>query len=168
MSNAALPAMRPDHAGEDVQELRVLPRQGTTKNGTPRARPQRRAKKAKPDLEGMLVEQIAARALPAPVLQSRLPWKHTKRLFRGDLLWPEQRLLVEVDGGVYTGGRHATGQGIERDNVKHNLAVLNNYRVLRVNGSHVRDGSAVAWIAAALGVEETTVGFAPPSRKKTR
>lgn len=131
---------------------------------TPRAKPK---KKPQPDLEGMLLGQIAERGLPAPVRQSNLPWKASGRAFRADFLWPEHRLICEVQGGSYSGGRHTTGAGYERDRVKSVLAQLAGYRVLEVTGRHVRDGSALTWIADALGVEKSSAGHGTPRGKKS-
>jgi hypothetical protein len=123
-------------------------------------------KKKPPDLEGMLLGQIAERGLPAPVRQSNLPWKTARRAFKADFLWPEHRLICEVNGGVFGGGRHTTGAGYSRDRVKGNLAQLAGYRYLEVTGAHVRDGSAVSWLADALGIEKSEAGWGTPRGKK--
>lgn len=123
---------------------------------------------AQPDLEGKLAEQIAAAGLPAPQRQSHTPWSHTNRRFAGDFYWPEQQLLVEVEGGAFVRGRHVSGAGFEADCVRQNLAILGGSRVIRVTGRHVRDGSALSWITAALGLGETQAGFSPPKKKKRK
>jgi very-short-patch-repair endonuclease len=128
--------------------------------------PRKTKRKPAPDLEGMLLGQIAERGLPAPVRQTNLPRKTARRAFKADFLWPEHRLILEVHGGVFTGGRHVTGAGFERDKVKANLAVLAGYRLLEVTGSHVRDGSAVSWLADALGIEKSEAGFGTPRGKQ--
>lgn len=52
------------------------------------------------------------------------------RRFRFDFAWPEQRVAVEIDGGVWVGGRHSTGAGYEKDAEKMNLAAVHGWRVL--------------------------------------
>lgn len=126
-----------------------------------------RAKRPQIDLEGALLDQITAEGLPAPVRQSRTPWNGTRRLFKADFFWPEQRLVVEVQGAVF-GGRHTSGTGYMRDRVKMNLALLNDYRVLEVCAAHIRDGSAVSWIRAALGLGESEAGHLPPKKRKRK
>jgi hypothetical protein len=59
-------------------------------------------------------------------------------------------LLVEVDGGSWTGGRHTTGTGFEHDCLKLNEAVIRGYRVLRVTPRMVEDGRALQLIERAL------------------
>lgn len=102
------------------------------------------------ELEDELEMQIAGAGLPAPVRQCREPWEGTGRRFRGDLCWPERRVVVEVDGGTWAGGRHTTGSGYERDADKSNLAQMAGWRVYRVTGKHVRDGRALDLVEAVL------------------
>lgn len=44
------------------------------------------------------------------------------RRFRADFALIEQRVMIEVDGGVWTRGRHTRGAGYVRDAEKRNLA----------------------------------------------
>lgn len=53
------------------------------------------------------------------------------RRWRMDFAWPARRVYVEIDGGVWTGGRHARGRGIEQDAVKENAAAAQGWRRLR-------------------------------------
>lgn len=121
--------------------------------------------KAPSPLEDLLIEQIEKHGLPAPEREKRYPWAETGRRFEGDLLWPDARLLVEVNGGGQ-GGRHMRIEGYARDRVKINLAVLAGWRCLEVTSQQVKDGSALNWIAAALGKERLAAGVHPPGRKK--
>jgi very-short-patch-repair endonuclease len=109
-----------------------------------------RAKRDSPDLEGMLAEKIAAAGLPAPQRQSRVPWAGTGRRFRADLLFPDQKLIIEVDGGTWSGGRHTSGAGYDRDCIKQNLALLNGYSTMRYTSRMVRDGTALEFIRRKL------------------
>ena len=69
-----------------------------------------------------------AAGLPPPVAEHRF---HPVRRWRFDFAWPEKRLAVEVEGGVFVQGRHARGAGIRADIEKYNAAVLMGWRVLR-------------------------------------
>jgi very-short-patch-repair endonuclease len=53
------------------------------------------------------------------------------RRFRFDFAWPEEKLAVEIEGGVWTGGRHTRGKGYISDMEKYNLATLNGWKLLR-------------------------------------
>lgn len=54
----------------------------------------------------------------------------TKRLFRADFYCPSIKVLVEVNGGQWTNGRHTRGGvGYENDLTKLNIAQLNGFKV---------------------------------------
>jgi len=72
---------------------------------------------------------------------------HDKRRWRFDFAWPEQKLAVEIEGGVWTNGRHTRGAGFIADSEKYNTAALLGWKVLRFHGGAVKDGSAVNTIA---------------------
>lgn len=100
------------------------------------------------ELADALIAQIRLIRLPEPRTEFKF---HDVRKWRADLAWPAPDwLIVEVDGGSFTGGRHTTGAGFEKDCEKTNVAVLLGYRVLRVTGRHIRSGDALNWIETAL------------------
>lgn len=74
------------------------------------------------------------------------------RQLRFDRAWPAQMVAVEVQGGIWTGGAHGRGSGIQRDCVKLATAAALGWRVLPVTSNMIEDGSAVRLIAQALGV----------------
>ena len=100
------------------------------------------------DLEDTLVEQVRQAGLPEPERQCRKPWDGTGRRFRGDLCWAEARIVAEVDGGTWSGGRHTTGSGYARDCEKQNLAHLAGWTVYRFDGRMVKDGRALQTLEA--------------------
>jgi acetyl esterase/lipase len=63
-------------------------------------------------------------------------------------------ILVEIDGGGFVQGRHGRGVGMEGDAEKQSAAAILGFRVLRVTPRHVKNGKALEWIQAALGVGE--------------
>jgi len=65
------------------------------------------------------------------------------RKFRFDFAFLRERLLIEINGGTYNGGSHGRGVGINRDYEKHNLAVINNWRVLSFDTKQVKSGAAL-------------------------
>lgn len=77
------------------------------------------------------------------------------RRFRADFAFVDARLLIEVEGGIYTAGRHTRGSGFEMDCEKGNLAVLLGYRTLRFTKSMIESGDAINIISL-------TLSFAPP------
>lgn len=99
------------------------------------------------DLEETLAMYMRAVGIPEPLREYRFD---PKRRWRADFAWPELMLLVEVEGGQWTNGRHTRGAGFEADCEKYNEAALFGWRVLRVTSTHIKTGEALAWIVRAL------------------
>lgn len=56
---------------------------------------------------------------------------HPVRKWRFDYAIPEHRIALEVEGGVWTGGRHTSSVGFMKDMEKYNTATLMGWRVFR-------------------------------------
>ena len=97
--------------------------------------------------EELMALHVRAEKLPAPVREFRFA---PPRQWRFDFAWPEQKLAVEVEGGIFTKGRHSRGSGMLADMEKYNRAALLGWRVLRFFTDQVRDGSAIAVVKEAL------------------
>ena len=52
------------------------------------------------------------------------------------------KLAIEIDGGIWTGGRHTRGLGFQRDMEKLNLAAIEGWSVLRFTPKQVLSGEA--------------------------
>lgn len=53
------------------------------------------------------------------------------RRWRADLCCIEQRIIIEVEGGVWTNGRHTRGKGFLADLEKYNTATCQGWRLIR-------------------------------------
>lgn len=95
------------------------------------------------DLEEKLDAQLQEVGLPPYVRQFHFA---PGRRYASDFAWPDYRLIVEVEGGTFNGGRHVTGAGFHNDCMKYALAFLEGYWVLRVDAAMVKDGTARAYI----------------------
>ena len=104
------------------------------------------------ELEETLAFQIQAMGLPEPEREYQAV---PKRKFRYDFAFVQEKLLIEVQGGIWIRGSHARPKGITRDMTKLNLAQLAGWRVLQFSPAMVRSGEAVEMIAKALGVEKS-------------
>ncbi len=80
------------------------------------------------------------------------------RKFRWDFCWPDRMLAVEVEGGIFTAGRHVQGRGFESGCEKQALGVLLGWRVLRVTPGQIESQVAVEWIKQALSDESAYRG----------
>lgn len=75
------------------------------------------------------------------------------RRFRADFAFPAHKLLVECQGGVWSGkSGHSGGAGITKDIERGNAATLAGWRVLRFAPAHIRSGEAVRVVQAALAL----------------
>lgn len=56
---------------------------------------------------------------------------HPVRKWRFDYAIPEHKIALEVEGGVWTGGRHTSSVGFMKDMEKYNTATPMGWRVFR-------------------------------------
>lgn len=94
--------------------------------------------------------------VPAPVAELRF---HPTRKWRLDYAWPEARVALEVEGGVWTRGRHTRGAGFLADMEKYNAAAVAGWRVLRCAPQNLLTADTAQMIADAISggqKEETT------------
>ena len=132
----------------DTTELReLLARAGPRHRGSPALRNALSALDAAPSLtrseaERRLLELVRAARLPAPLTNVRVG-RHEV-----DLLWRAQRLVIEVDGFRFHGGRAA----FERDRRRDGALLAAGYRVLRVTWRELTDApeAVIATLAQAL------------------
>jgi very-short-patch-repair endonuclease len=97
-------------------------------------------------LEARLLLLLRCHGIPRPVTEHRFA---PPRRWRFDLAWPDLLLAVEVEGGVWTGGRHTRGRGYIEDCRKYNAAALAGWAVLR----YTSDTLAEAPAEIALAIE---------------
>jgi very-short-patch-repair endonuclease len=100
--------------------------------------------------ERAMLELIRAAGLPTPLVN------HPVAGFTADFLWPDERLIVEVDGHPFHGHRAAFERDHRRDIVHKDAG----YEVLRFTGSQVNDEPlyVAAVIARALDRRSRTRG----------
>lgn len=67
-----------------------------------------------------------------------------------DFAWPGRRLIVEVEGGVYTQGRHTRPAGFIKDVEKYNALTLAGWTLIRFTRREVNSGEALNQIERAL------------------
>jgi len=64
---------------------------------------------------------------------------HPKRKWRFDFAFPDIKLAIECEGGVWSDGRHTRGKGFVGDSEKYNEAVIMGWRILRYTTSTVKN-----------------------------
>ena len=88
--------------------------------------------------------------LPQPEREYLFALDELGRRWRYDFCWPAALVAVEVEGGVWTRGRHLRPTGFIGDVEKYNAAALLGWTVLRVTADHIDNGQAIAWVKEAL------------------
>ena len=97
--------------------------------------------------ERAFAQQIATSGLPGP--EREFPFCPGRK-WRFDFAWLTQRVAVEVEGGIWTNGRHTRGAGFEADCEKYAEALTRGWRVLRVTPSMVKDRTALTYLTGLL------------------
>lgn len=97
--------------------------------------------------------QIRNAGLPLPKTEYCF---HPDRKYRFDFAWPEYMIALEVEGGTYTGGRHVTPSGFEKDCEKYNDAACLGWSVIRVTSNMIDDFRAINYMIRVLGRKNGT------------
>lgn len=71
---------------------------------------------------------------------------HSTRRWRADFLIRNTKILIEVEGGIWSQGRHTRGTGYIGDMEKYNAAAILRFQVLRFSTQQVKSGLAVQQI----------------------
>jgi len=85
--------------------------------------------------------------LPEPIRELRF---HGERLWRFDFAWPEYRVFLEVQGGLFTNGRHNRGAAMLKEFEKINAATILGWRPLYCQPCDLFKLSTVQTIRAAI------------------
>ena len=87
--------------------------------------------RATPDADALYPLVILCRQakLPEPVPEYQF---HQTRRWRFDYAWPLHKFALEVEGGIWTQGRHTRGAGAAADLEKYSEAALHGWRLLYV------------------------------------
>jgi very-short-patch-repair endonuclease len=75
---------------------------------------------------------------------------HPTRKWRADFALPTKAVLIEIEGGVHSGGRHTRGTGFSNDAEKYLEATLAGWRIIRLIPSQLTFLTAeriLSWIS---------------------
>lgn len=76
---------------------------------------------------------------------------HPDRKWKADFHLIDKKILVEVEGGIWTGGRHTRGKGYLGDLEKYNAATMMGFQVIRFSTDQVKSGHAIQQIEKMVG-----------------
>lgn len=98
-------------------------------------------------------EMLRQATIPPPVPEYRFD---LTRRWRFDFAFPREKVALEVEGGVWTRGRHLRGLGFLKDIEKYNRAAVLGWRLIRCTPATLCTRETIDSLAQALGI-------APPS-----
>ena len=75
------------------------------------------------------------------------------RQWKFDIACPVKLLFVEVEGGMFGGGRHGGQPSVVRDLEKRNAAAVLGWRGIHVTPTQVKNGQGILLVRALLGLE---------------
>jgi len=85
------------------------------------------------DFEELFVAFLDLHGIPRPRFNATLPIRG--RLLRPDCMWPEQRLIAELDGRA----AHLTDQAFEGDRLRDRVLLAEGWRSTRITWLQLRD-----------------------------
>jgi hypothetical protein len=86
--------------------------------------------------------------LPDPIFEYPFAWKAMGRKWRFDWLWG--KVALEIQGGIWTQGRHVRGAALLDEHKKLNAAAILGFRVLFCTPKDVESGAIFPVIKKAL------------------
>jgi very-short-patch-repair endonuclease len=87
---------------------------------------------------------LKALELPEPVFEYKF---HHVRKWRIDIAWPKYKLALEIEGGVWTNGRHNRPGGYLKDMEKYNALAIAGFYLLRTIPEEIQTGEAINIVA---------------------
>lgn len=76
---------------------------------------------------------------------------HQGRMWRFDYAIPEYKIALEVEGGVWTSGRHTRPRGFLNDIEKYNTAALDGWTVVRTVPDELITGNTIEMLRILVG-----------------
>lgn len=75
---------------------------------------------------------------------------HPERRWRFDFAIPQYKIAIEVEGGIWTRGRHTRPKGFLSDMEKYNMATLMGWRVFRTTPRDLYSVATIVMLRTAI------------------
>jgi len=102
----------------------------------------------KSHLEEKFLLVVKALDLPSPEQEHRF---HPTRRWRLDFAWPELKVGVEINGGIWVNGGHSRGSGVTKDIEKSNEAKRLGWTIYTFTDKHLKDLEYINQYLSFLG-----------------
>jgi len=87
-------------------------------------------------LEEIVFNRIKFSGIPLPEREYRFD---PSRRWRFDFAYPDKKIAIECEGGIWANGRHNRGSGYVKDCEKYNTAAVLGWRIIRITTENVND-----------------------------
>ncbi len=77
---------------------------------------------------------------------------HPERKWRMDYSWPQYKIALEIEGGVFIGGRHTSGMGFVGDMEKYSEAATLGWLILRCQPKDLLTIKVLDWIVKCINL----------------
>jgi hypothetical protein len=125
---------------------------------------------AKKELELLFLSHWQERwHLPQP--EPQYQFAKPARSWACDFCWPDHKLIVELEGGTWSGGRHISPKGFRDDCIKYNTACGLGYRVVRFTSDMLAGEnifSALKLVEDILLGRDIDIPLSPGKAKRVR
>ena len=99
----------------------------------------------------IVAKTFKMQGLPKPTFELRF---HPVRRWRFDLAWEDQKVALEVQGGIWTNGRHSRGAAMLKEWEKLNTAAGMGWRILYCQPSDLLMSETILAIREALDYKD--------------
>ena len=101
------------------------------------------------ELADLFLAWLTQNGVAAPVTEHHFA---KPRRWRFDFAWPARMVALEVEGGVWTQGRHTRGKGFVADCEKYSEAAARGWRLIRVVPGDLCTDRTLGWIRRTLAL----------------
>ena len=112
----------------------------------PKKRGKRAVTQGPSAMQRLILEGCKSHGLPEPIFEYEFA---SPRKWKFDVCW-DGEVALEIEGGVWIGGRHVNPSGFLKDAQKYNEAAIRGWLVLRCTPADVESGAIFGTIARAL------------------
>src|SRR5438105_3464807 len=104
----------------------------------------------------MTVFEAACKAAGVPVPDHEYQFCPDRK-WRADFCWRDPYLIIlEIEGGAWSRGRHVRGRGFVADLEKYNTAAIMGYRIIRVTPQQFDSGEALELVMRCIESSRVT------------
>lgn len=114
------------------------------------------------------VAYCRASGVPAPVREYHFC---DGRQWRADFAWPEQMIILEVQGGAFVNGGHTRGPAYVKEMERTNTAALLGWRMFFTTPKNLMTELTMRMLKQALGlhpVEPSLIAIPKPKKQRTK